>query len=186
MKQKPARKRAAHTAKRRSASARRAQRSVKRPARAPRRIVATRRPQRPSPTAEESLPPQRPIFSKSELRQFRQLLLTQKTNLAGGIQQIAKGASKSQRDTAGDISTYTYHMADVASDTYDRELSLNIASTEQKVLYQIEEALKRVEDGSYGRCFDCSKPVPQTRLRAVPYAALCIGCQRLREDRRSR
>ena len=132
----------------------------------------------------EEAPPQRPIFSKSELRHFRQLLLTQKANLAGGIQQIAKGASKSQRETAGDLSTYTYHMADVASDTYDRELSLNIASSEQKVLYQIEEALKRVEDGSYGRCLDCNKPVPQTRLRAVPYAALCIACQRQREDKR--
>ena len=127
--------------------------------------------------------PLRPLFSRSELKIFRRLLLTQKTNLAGGIQQIAKEASKSQRETAGDISTYTYHMADVASDTYDRELSLNIASTEQKVLYQIEEALKRVEDASYGRCLDCNKPIPQTRLRAVPYAALCIACQQLRENR---
>ncbi len=125
----------------------------------------------------------RPLFSRSELNVFRKLLLTQKINLAGGIQQIAKGASQSQRDTAGDISTYTYHMADVASDTYDRELSLNIASTEQKVLYQIEEALKRVEDASYGRCLDCNKVIPQTRLRAVPYAALCIVCQQQRENK---
>ena len=167
-----------------------ARRTARRPSRAvrsTRRLAAIRKASkqrsRPQPIAEE-LPPQRPVFSKSELRLFRQLLLTQKANLAGGIQQIAKEASKSQRETAGDLSTYTYHMADVASDTYDRELSLNIASSEQKVLYQIEEALKRVDEGSYGRCLDCNKPVPQTRLKAVPYAALCIACQRQREDKR--
>lgn len=164
-------------------------RPVRRPSRAARstrRLAAIRQASRrrnhPQSVAEET--PQRPVYTRGELRLFRQLLLTQKANLAGGIQQIAKGASKSQRETAGDLSTYTYHMADVASDTYDRELSLNIASSEQKVLYQIEEALKRVDDGSYGRCLDCNKPVPQTRLKAVPYAALCIACQRQREDKK--
>ena len=179
-KQRPVRRRRSGAAKQRALK----RRSVR--ARA-RRVVASRTPKKRSVGLSQpppAAPVLKPLFSKGELQQFRRLLLAQKVNLAGGIQQIAKGASKSQRETAGDLSTYTYHMADVASDTYDRELSLNIASTEQKVLYQIEEALKRVEDGSYGRCLDCNRPVPQTRLRAVPYAALCIGCQRQREDKR--
>ncbi len=164
-------------------------RATRHPVRAARRPRTTARPSRPQRQAVADIapaPPSRPLFSKRELQVFRRLLVAQRVNLAGGIQQIAKGASKSQRETSGDLSTYTYHMADVASDTYDRELSLNIASSEQRVLYQIEEAIKRTEDGSYGRCLDCNKPIPQTRLRAVPYAALCIGCQRQREDRRNR
>ena len=181
---KSARRKRSVTSSRRPSS----RRYVKRPAHSSRRPKRAR-PARPlrTPVAETpAAPPPRPLFSKRELLQYRRLLLTQKANLVGGIKQIAKGASKSQRETAGDLSTYTYHMADVASDTYDREFSLNIASSEQRVLYQIEEAIKRTEDGSYGRCLDCNKPIPQTRLRAVPYAALCIGCQRQREDRRNR
>ena len=178
-------KRSRSAAKRRSAKKAPARRAaVRRPA--VKRAAASRPAIRLRPASSEAPIVLKPLFNKNALKIFRQLLLTQKANLAGGIKQIAKEAARSQRDAAGDLSTYTYHMADVASDTYDREFSMNIASSEQKVLYQIEEALKRVDDGSYGRCLDCTKPIPQTRLRAVSYAALCIACQRQREDRRHR
>ena len=68
-------------------------------------------------------------------------------------------------------------MADVATDSYDREFSLGIASSEHKVLYEIEDSLKRIEDGSYGMCESCTKPVAKTRLKALPYTRLCKKCQ---------
>ena len=122
-------------------------------------------------------------MNKRELLDYKALLLTHKQKLLEEIRHIAKGASTSHKDASGGISTYTYHMADVASDHYERELSLNIATSEQKLLYAIDEALKRIEDKSYGRCLDCEKPIVVRRLRAVPYASLCIACQRLRESK---
>jgi len=125
-------------------------------------------------------------MNKREFAKFKQLLIKEKARVLEEIKHIAKDAAKSHRDTSGDISTYTYHMADVASDHYERELSLNIASGEQRILYAIDEALKRIEDHSYGSCLDCSKPIPARRLQAVPYASMCITCQRTQESKGKR
>jgi RNA polymerase-binding protein DksA len=65
----------------------------------------------------------------------------------------------------------------MASDSYERELSLNIASNEQEVLYEIDEALKRIEEGKYGICVECDKKIPVKRLKALPYVKHCIQCQ---------
>ena len=62
-------------------------------------------------------------------------------------------------------------------DSYDREFSLNIASAEQEVVYEIDEALKRINDGKYGKCVECNKKIPVRRLKALPHAKLCIQCQ---------
>ena len=121
-------------------------------------------------------------MNKRELLEYKALLLKHKQKLLEEIRHITKDASTSHKDASGGISTYTYHMADVASDHYERELSLNIATAEQKLIYEIDEALKRIEDKSYGDCLDCEKSIAIRRLKAVPYASLCIACQRLRES----
>lgn len=120
-------------------------------------------------------------MTKQELKKFKELLIKQKERLVGGLNNIAKDASKSQRDSSGDISSYAYHMADVATDHYDREFSMNIATSEQKVLLDIEDALKRIEDGSYGCCVECGKSIPMRRLKALPYAQHCLACQQKQE-----
>lgn len=120
-------------------------------------------------------------MNKQELRKFKELLIKQKEQLAGGLNHIAKDASKSQRDSSGDISVYAYHMADIATDHYDREMSMNIATSERKVLLDIEDALKRIEDGSYGDCLECGSPISARRLKALPYAQYCIACQQKKE-----
>jgi RNA polymerase-binding transcription factor DksA len=98
------------------------------------------------------------------------------------MQHISEAAlRKSQKDASGDISGYSYHMADVATDTYDREFSLGLASSEQEALYEIEDALKRIEDGSFGLCEDCHRIITKIRLKAVPYARLCLKCQEAKE-----
>ena len=125
-------------------------------------------------------------FTKEQLKQFRQLLITERTKLADEIKSIARDASTSPRDASGDLSAYTVHMADMAADTYDRELSMNIVSSEQEILYQIDDALKRLEDGSYGICQQCNQAIVMSRLRAVPYASLCIDCQRSKERKNKR
>ena len=125
-------------------------------------------------------------FTKEQRKTFRQLLITERAKLAEEIKAIARDASTSPRDASGDLSAYTVHMADMAADTYDRELSMNIASSEQELVYQIDEALKRLDDGTFGLCQQCSQPISISRLKALPYASLCINCQRTQEKKPKR
>jgi RNA polymerase-binding protein DksA len=123
-------------------------------------------------------------MNKQRLKQFKEALMRERAKFAGEIRAIAKDVSKNPRDASGDLSAYTVHLADMSSDTYERELSANIASSEQEVLYQIDEALKRLEDGTYGTCQECSKPISLSRLKAVPYTSQCIACQRAQEQKK--
>ena len=124
-------------------------------------------------------------MTKKEAEPFKQLLLKKREELSGSIKQKQKESLKqSPRDASGDLSGYTFHMADMATDNFDTELSLNIVSNEQDVLYEIEEALKRVEEGTYGDCLECGKRITQQRLKAVSFTANCVSCQEKKESGR--
>lgn len=122
-------------------------------------------------------------MDKQELQKYKKMLLKKKEEMIKEIQHVEKDSlSKSQREASGDLSAYTFHMADVAQDSYDREFSLGIVTNvQQKMLYAIEESLKRIEDKTYGICVKCEKPIAKSRLMAIPYANLCVECQS-RED----
>jgi RNA polymerase-binding protein DksA len=121
-------------------------------------------------------------FNKKELLLFKKIILKIKEEVTGDIKHISEDTlKKSQKDASGDISGYTYHMADVATDAYDREFSLGLASNEQKSLYELNDALKRIEEGTFGICEECKSVMTKTRLKAVPYARLCVKCQEKRE-----
>ena len=124
--------------------------------------------------------------NKQQIKQFKELLLNARANVAGEIKSIVKEASKNPRESSGDLSSYTVHMADMSADTYERELAMNIASSEQEVLYQIDEALKRIDEGVYGLCQSCGKAIFMSRLKAVPYTSMCIECQRSQEQKNKR
>jgi DnaK suppressor protein len=117
-------------------------------------------------------------FNKKEIEVFKEKLLNFKEDLLNQIQDMsADTLMKSQKDLSGDISGYSLHMADVASDNYDREFNLGLVSDERGVLLDAEEALKRVEDGSYGLCRMCRKGISKIRLAAIPYTKYCKKCQ---------
>lgn len=121
-------------------------------------------------------------FNKKELAYFKKLILKRKEEILDGIRHISEDTlKKSQKDASGDISGYTYHMADVATDTYDREFSLGIASNEQKILYELDDALKRIDEGTFGICEECKSPITKTRLKALAYTRLCVKCQEKKE-----
>jgi len=71
----------------------------------------------------------------------------------------------------------------VATDTYDREFSLSLASSDREVLYELEDALKRIEDGTFGVCESCKMLIAKGRLKVVPSARLCVKCQEKKEKR---
>lgn len=123
-------------------------------------------------------------FSKKDLTYFKNLILKRKGEISEEIKHISEDTlKKSQKDASGDISGYTYHMADIATDTYDREFSLGLASNEQKALYELNDALKKIEEGTFGICEGCHVLITKVRLRAVPYARLCVKCQEKTEKR---
>ncbi len=115
---------------------------------------------------------------KTRMKKFKKLLLAAKEKLEAEIQQLQRdNLNRSQRDSSGDLSGYSYHMADVGTDTFGREVELTIASAGSETMKLIDEALERIEDGTYGKCQICGCQVDMKRLEAVPYAHLCISCQ---------
>ena len=123
-------------------------------------------------------------FSKSDLKDFKKIVLKKKEEILNDLKHISDDTlRKSQKEASGDISGYTYHMADVATDNYDREFSLGLASNERKSLYELDDAIKRIEEGTFGICDDCKSSITKIRLKAVPSARLCIKCQQKREKK---
>lgn len=123
-------------------------------------------------------------FSKKELKDFKKIVLKKKEEISDDLKHISDDTlRKSQKEASGDISGYTYHMADVATDNYDREFSLGLASNERKSLYELDDALKRIEEGTFGICDDCKGMITKVRLKAVPSTRLCIKCQQKREKK---
>lgn len=124
-------------------------------------------------------------MDKKNSKVFKELLLKKKDALAKGIEHIARDALKtSQREAAGDLSAYSLHMADMATDNYDREFSLGLADNEQKIMRRIDEALEKISEGTFGLCELCEKKISKVRLKAVPYAELCVPCQEKQEKKK--
>jgi len=117
-------------------------------------------------------------LGKKELTEYKEKLLKVRDELRDQIKEISDDTlMKSQKDMSGDISGYSLHIADMASDNYERDFNLGIVSGERKVLMEVEEALKRIEDKVYGVCATCEKPIAKIRLNAVPHAQYCKKCQ---------
>jgi len=120
---------------------------------------------------------------KKELDKFKKLLLKAREEVFSSVDHITGETRRSsQKDASGDLSGYTFHMADMASDNYDREFSLNLASGERETLIKIDEALKRIEEKNYGKCLSCGKNISKRRLTAIPHAKLCMVCKRKEEE----
>ena len=126
-------------------------------------------------------------MNKQELSKFKALLLKRKEELLKEIGHISKDTlAKSQRDATGELSGYTFHMADVATDNYDREFGLGIASSEQKVVWEIDEAIGRINDKTFGSCLDCGTKIVKKRLTAIPYTRFCVSCQEKEEQKKKK
>ncbi|MBM3861041.1 MAG: TraR/DksA family transcriptional regulator [Verrucomicrobia bacterium] len=113
---------------------------------------------------------------------YRKLLLELRDHLIDGVNFLASdNLKRSNRDASGELSGYSLHMADAGTDNFDREFALSLVSNEQDALYEIEEALKRLESGTYGVCEMCEIIIRKERLEAVPFARRCVHCQSLSE-----
>jgi DnaK suppressor protein len=117
---------------------------------------------------DEKLPP--------FLRKQKSKLLQLRDSLLDSMMGVSRDTLRSRAE-GSEASAFGMHQADAGSDAYDRDFALSLLSQEQDALYEIEEALKRVEAGTYGVCEMSGKPIPHARLEAIPFARFTVECQ---------
>ena len=122
-----------------------------------------------------------------KFRRYYKLLIDLRTHLTEGIELHSEETLKrSSKDDAGDLSAYGQHMADAGTDTFDRDFALSLVSSEQEALTEIDSAIKRIRDGSYGVCEITQKPIAKERLLAVPFTRYSAEAQKDLERNRHR
>lgn len=114
------------------------------------------------------------LFKKAELKVYRERLLALRGRLRGDVSKMAENALESN----GDHSSVPLHMADIGSDNFEQEFTLSLMANDEGTLVAIEDALSRVEAGTYGICEgeDCGANIPKTRLNAIPHTPYCVKC----------
>jgi RNA polymerase-binding transcription factor len=124
--------------------------------------------------------------TQKDYHEFEQRLMDERRKLLKEMGHLENNVLKvNQRDSAGDLSGYSFHMADVGTDAMEREKAFLFASNEGHLLREIDDALRKIYGGEYGICEMCEKPIARARLEAVPYARLCKSCKEA-EERTSR
>ena len=116
-------------------------------------------------------------LSKSELKEFKALLYERTKILKGDLNGLEGETRGSAADRAGDQSSVPGHMAELASDASEKALVYGRMESQSEDLKEIEDALERIRDGSYGSCENCQGKIPKERLKAIPYARRCVKCQ---------
>lgn len=133
-----------------------------------------------------------PVVDDSEnipekFRRYYKILIDLRTHLTEGLNlHTEETLKRSSKDDSGDLSSYGQHMADAGTDTFDRDFALSLVSSEQEALTEIDAAIKRVHDGTYGVCEVTGKPIAKERLLAVPFTRYSAEAQKEIEKNRMR
>ena len=110
------------------------------------------------------------------MRKQKQKLLQLRDAMVDSMAGVAQGTLRSRAE-GSEASAFGMHQADAGSDAYDRDFALSLLSQEQDALYEIDQALKRIELGTYGKCEMSGKSIPHARLEAIPFARFTVECQ---------
>jgi len=172
-----------------SAAAKRIQeREERRKQRTAERIAASR----PNPKTNGHKAPHRPArpakpLSAKDLQKFKALLLEFRDRIVGDIQFLtADNLHRMGRETGADLSGASQHSADHGTDNFDREFALSLATTEQDVIYEVDEALMRIEEGTYGFCEMTGVAIEKARLEVIPYTRFSVQAQARMEQGRAK
>ncbi len=115
-------------------------------------------------------------MNKTELRKFEKALLEEKARLLRQASITTSLGDDSGPAATGDLSIHRTHVADQGTESYQRERAYMLKSAEARSLREVDEALKRVAAGTYGKCESCGKSIAKARLEVVPHARLCVKC----------
>lgn len=120
-----------------------------------------------------------PAYSATQLRHFEQRLMEEREQAVRQMARFGDELGQSQEEAAGELTTWRFHMADVGTETYEREQSFMLASREGQLLWHIDEALRRLyrTPERFGRCDECGSVIAYERLDAIPYVPRCHDCK---------
>jgi len=119
-----------------------------------------------------------------EIRNLRKLLLARKAELMDSYSNLEVQARAKGKE-AGELSAVPYHPADLGTDSFETSLSLALLENESSAIREIDAAIERMDQGTYGACDDCGSPIGKARLRALPQATLCRSCKSFEESSRN-
>lgn len=118
-------------------------------------------------------------LNPKDLESYRELLIQLRREMSGDISSLEADAFSTDGDRLS-----VDNPADIGSESFAQEFSLELLQRDEATLIEIDEALERMRLGSYGLCESCEEPIPKVRLNAVPHARCCVECQRKNERRR--
>ena len=132
----------------------------------------------PAPREQKAEP-----LTPAELDRFRLMLLHKREEILHNVVEIeGETLKKSRLDASGDLSSMPIHMADLGTDNYEQEFALGLMDSERRILQEIDAALQRIQDGTYGICEGTGQPIPKARLEAQPWARYCVEYARKIEE----
>jgi DnaK suppressor protein len=124
-------------------------------------------------------------YDVESLEAFKEMLSEERENVLEDFNTQKEELNQTLTDASGELSSMTYHMADVGTDMMEREKTSLFAHRQAKYLKEIESALERVEEKTYGVCTICSKLIEKERLMAVPIAKYHVHCKEVANQRKN-
>jgi RNA polymerase-binding protein DksA len=120
-------------------------------------------------------------FSRKDLAIFKQLLLKQRAQIAGTFEHFKNDALRGVSKRDGDLCSLPSDSAEHGSAIYEQSIALTLLGNEAETISNIDAAIDRIDKGIYGICESCELPIPKARLKALPFARLCIRCREAEE-----
>jgi DnaK suppressor protein len=121
-------------------------------------------------------------MNKRDLKKFEKILRMMRDEVLAEVSQIHReNLRRNLREESGELSGYSTHMADMAGDEAELAMNLRMLAAEQDILEELDDALHRIERGTYGTCESCGGAIAKARLTAKPFASLCIECRQRQE-----
>jgi RNA polymerase-binding transcription factor DksA len=116
-------------------------------------------------------------LSRREVEEIRTVLIERKRKIAGTLGRLSGEAIQNNPKDLGEISSLPQHLADLGTETSEQDKDLGLAERASEEIAEIDEALERLKDGSYGICDGCEGRIAKERLEALPHASLCMACK---------
>ena len=117
-------------------------------------------------------------MSRINVETYRRRLSALQKRLQGDVSYLSDEALKSGDETSGNLSHVPIHMADLGTDNFEQENTLNLLANEERMLQEIAAALERIDNGKFGQCEECKGEIAKPRLKELPYTRFCVECAR--------
>jgi RNA polymerase-binding protein DksA len=117
-------------------------------------------------------------LTEADIKKFQELLLEKRADVLNSVNCMEE---QSLKKTKSDLSNLPVHMADIGSDDFEVQNTIGLMDGERKILIEIDDAIRRIRDGTYGICEGSGEPIKKERLEAIPWTRYCVDCARLAE-----